>query len=279
MTMQAWVIGNWKQNPKSIEQVNALLQDLRSQIASPLSESQESESQNPLLTHCQLMVAPSTVHLQGVAAALAETPIAVAAQDVCALSQEVGAYTGDSSAAQLADAGASWCLVGHSERRQYYQEDNAVLADKISHLLAQNVGVILCVGESLTEYQDQQTLAVLEKQLAVLTSADAARSEQIINQASQLIVAYEPIWAIGTGKVPTVAEVDAAHTAIKAHLAAHHPALAVVPVLYGGSVNADNAAGFAECATIDGALVGGASLVAESFLKIAAAFDTAKGAA
>lgn len=274
--MQAWVIGNWKQNPATSHNVNALMDELLTAITA------EQPSSADTLTHCQLMIAPSCIHLAAVSARLQSSSLLCAAQDISAHSDNTGAYTGDCSAQQVADAGATWTLLGHSERRQYHQETHQTLIDKMNNALKQNVGVVFCIGETQAQYDDKQTLEVLSEQLAVIKELLAQQPDQeaeqvnfATNLAERLIIAYEPVWAIGTGKVPTVAEVSATHQYIKQTLANFATPLSTVSVLYGGSVNADNADSFAADSMIDGALVGGASLKAESFLAIAKAFNHA----
>ena len=198
-----------------------------------------------------------------------------AAQDISAHSASTGAYTGDCSAQQVADAGVAWTILGHSERRQYHQESHDCLLQKMTHALTQNLGVIFCIGETQAQYDAKQTLAVIDAQLAVIKDLLTQQPELIAGLPARLIIAYEPVWAIGTGKVPTVAEVSATHQHIKQTLASFNAALDNMTVLYGGSVNADNADSFAADSMIDGALVGGASLKAESFLAIAQAFSRA----
>ena len=265
--MQAWVIGNWKQNPATSKDVNTLLDNL-------LVASEDRGADNP---YCHLMVAPSCVHLAAVSARLQDASIQVSAQNISAHSATVGAYTGDCSAQQVADAGASWTLLGHSERRQYHHESNDSLLAKLNCAFAQGLGVVLCIGETQEEYDAKQTISVLDEQLAVVESLLQTDSVQTQALAERLIIAYEPVWAIGTGKVPTVSEVSATHQHIKQQIASFAPKSPEVTVLYGGSVNADNADSFAASAMIDGALVGGASLKADSFLAIADAFSRAKG--
>jgi len=272
--MQAWVIGNWKQNPATTSDVNTLLENL---LAVTTNEGASNQ------VYCQLMVAPSCVHLANVSAHLQGTLILTAAQDISAHSDSSGAYTGDCSAQQVADAGATWTILGHSERRQYHQESHETLLNKTSNALKQNLGVVFCIGETQAQYDGKQTFDVLDDQLAVIKELLIQHSEQMSEQpkfikalAERLIIAYEPVWAIGTGKVPTVTEVEATHQHIKETVASFDRALPAITVLYGGSVNADNADSFAASPMIDGALVGGASLKAKSFLAIADAFGRAK---
>lgn len=265
--MQAWVIGNWKQNPATSHDVDALLHDL----CAAISTTKQVGHDNSAL--CQIMVAPSLVHLAAVNSRLKHTSILCAAQDVSAHSASVGAYTGECSAQQIADVGATWTILGHSERRQYHQESNDTLLQKMTHALSQNLGVVFCIGETQVQYDAKQTLTVIDNQLAVVKELIAQQPELIDALSTRLIIAYEPVWAIGTGKVPTVTEVSATHQHIKQTLAGFADSLSNMTVLYGGSVNADNADSFAADAMIDGALVGGASLKAESFLAIANAFS------
>jgi len=260
--MQAWVIGNWKQNPATLQAAKTLLADISSQAA------------NMDLTACQLMVIPSLVH---VTALPQSDAIALGVQDISAHSAATGAFTGDVSAAQVKDAGANWVLVGHSERRQYHGENESTLYNKIKHALSQQLGVIFCVGETKEQYDSEQTFNVLAAQLTVIEQLLAETDQDRL--AERLIIAYEPVWAIGTGKVPTVEEVAATHAHIKAVIQSYagaEKALGEPCVLYGGSVNAANAAQFAQADSVNGALVGGAALQADSFLAIADAFAAAK---
>ena len=270
MSMQAWVIGNWKQNPAASQDVDTLLENLLTAIDSGAKAGTELSN-----NHCNLMVAPSCIHLAAVGARLKDTPILCAAQNISAHSASTGAYTGDCSAQQVADTGATWTLLGHSERRQYHQESNECLLQKMTHALTQDLGVVLCIGETQTQYDAKQTLEVIDAQLAVIRDLLAQQPDIADSLANRLIIAYEPVWAIGTGKVPTVTEVSKTHQHIKQTVAGFADRLDEMTVLYGGSVNAGNADSFAADPMIDGALVGGASLKAESFLAIASAFSQA----
>jgi|28_taG_2_1085356.scaffolds.fasta_scaffold00107_49 triosephosphate isomerase len=268
--MQAWVIGNWKQNPATSHDVDVLLDDLltkvdaKNQAKMPTSSSQ-----------CTLMVAPSCIHLAAVNARLANSSIVSAAQDVSAHSASTGAYTGDCSAQQVADTGATWTILGHSERRQYHKESHHCLINKLSHAFSQNLGVVFCIGETQEQYDKGQTLDVINEQLSVIKDMLVQQPDLAASLSEKLLVAYEPVWAIGTGKVPTVAEVSKTHQHIKQTVAGFADIADTITVLYGGSVNADNADSFAADPMIDGALVGGASLKADSFLAIADAFSQA----
>lgn len=176
-----------------------------------------------------------------------------------------GAFTGEISAPMLKDAGASFTILGHSERRAMHGETDAVVKDKADAALAAGLDVIVCVGETEGERDAGQAEAVVTGQLAgslPLGEGDAAR----------VTVAYEPVWAIGTGRVPSVGDVAAMHAAIRAKLVEiYGDAGAAVRILYGGSVNAGNAVELLGVPDVGGALVGGASLTADSFLQIVAA--------
>ena len=273
--MQAWLIGNWKQNPATKSEAETLLADIL--IATTAPNNRNSDNSQSESNGCQLMLAPSCVHLSAVSSLLQASSILCAAQDISAHSDTVGAYTGDCSAQQVADAGAAWTILGHSERRQYYKEANDCLLPKLICALTQNLGVVFCIGETQAQYDAEQTIEVINEQLQVikklLKQPLAQQLDLNHNLAERLIIAYEPVWAIGTGKVPTVSEVSATHRHVKQQLASFAPELPEITVLYGGSVNVANADSFAANPMINGALVGGASLKAESFLAIAKAFS------
>ena len=256
--MSAWVIGNWKLNPATLQQALTLANTIKDQSSK--------------LNNCQLVVAPSAIHTAAVATQLQTSHIAIASQDVTAMTAGTGAYTGDVSAEQLQDVGVSWVIIGHSERREYYAESNAQLLQKLQHCQQHNLGVILCVGETEAEYDAGQTKQVLNQQLAVIESF--LKEQQKVSQCSDLplIIAYEPVWAIGTGKIPTVEEVTQIHAHIRSVITKMSDRLESTPIIYGGSVKPENAQAFASSQEINGVLVGGAALTAESFLTIAQAF-------
>lgn len=183
-----------------------------------------------------------------------------------------GAHTGDVSAAMLLDAGAEFVIVGHSERRADHGESNQVVQAKALAALEAGLTVILCVGETESVRDSGQAETFVSAQLdASLPRADGA--------AERLAVAYEPVWAIGTGRVPSLADIGAMHTALRARLvAAYGDAGKDIRLLYGGSVNAGNAGEILKVDAVDGALVGGASLTAVSFLSIVAAAGEAEAA-
>lgn len=244
------IVGNWKMNGSLLS--NADL------VASVVKEL-------PVLLHCAVGVAVPAVYLAQVQALLRETGVALAAQDVSA--HDKGAYTGEVSAAMLQDFGVRYALVGHSERRQYHGEVDAVVAAKAQAALAKGITPIVCVGETLAEREAGQTEQVVKRQLAAVI-------QHVGHCVSELVVAYEPVWAIGTGKTATPEQAQAVHAVLRAQLAAATEHAARIPLLYGGSMNAANAAQLLAQADIDGGLIGGASLKAADFLQIITAANT-----
>ena len=241
------IAGNWKMNG-SLQANAALLQGLCDGLGQPA---------------CNVAVAVPAPYLAQVQALVAGSSIALAAQDVS--QHESGAYTGETSAAMLRDFGARYVLVGHSERRQYHGETDAVVAAKAQRALAAGITPIVCVGETLEQREAGQTEAVVKRQLAAVIQANG-----------EIVVAYEPVWAIGTGRTATPEQAQAVHAVLRAQLAAATEQAARIPLLYGGSMNAANAAQLLAQPDIDGGLVGGASLKAEDFLQIIAAAQTNK---
>lgn len=199
------------------------------------------------------------VFLGETAAQLAGSALLWGAQDVSAHAQ--GAYTGEVSAAMLAECGCRLVIVGHSERRQYHAESDELVAAKAQAALAQGLTPIVCVGETLAQRDAGRTEAVVARQLAAVTQALGAR-------AADIVLAYEPVWAIGTGRTATPAQAQAVHAALRAQLQAATGAGARIRILYGGSMKADNAAELLAMPDIDGGLVGGASLKAAEFIAI-----------
>lgn len=210
----------------------------------------------------QVIVAPSFTVLPAVHGALSGTRISLSGQD-CFWCDE-GAFTGEVSPGMLIDAGCSHVILGHSERRQHFGETDATVNMKIKAALKAGLIPIACIGETLQERESGDTFAVLERQL---TFGLAGIPEE---DASRLIIAYEPVWAIGTGKTATDEQAQEVHAFVRGLLARiYHPGLAGrLRILYGGSVKPDNIKGLMSCTDIDGALVGGASLNAESFASI-----------
>jgi len=188
--------------------------------------------------------------------------IDLGAQDVSA--KNAGAFTGEISAAMLKDFGCRYVIVGHSERRQYHFETDALVAEKAQQALAAGITPIVCVGETLAEREAGQTETIVKRQLAAVIHTNG-------HCISEIVVAYEPVWAIGTGKTATPEEAQAVHAVLRAQLKAATDHSDRVKILYGGSMNAANAASLLGQPDIDGGLIGGASLKAADFLKIIAA--------
>lgn len=207
-------------------------------------------------------VFPGLVHLQAVQARVAATAVAVGAQN-CAVQLEEGALTGETSALQLKDLGCSMVLVGHSERRQLQDETDSVICRKFIAAQAAGLIPVLCVGETLAERQAGQALLTVQRQV------DAILLELGADALANAVIAYEPIWAIGTGLTATPEQAQEIHAQIRAHVAKYSTVIAQdLRILYGGSVKAANAAELFAQADIDGGLVGGASLNAKEFSAI-----------
>jgi triosephosphate isomerase len=214
---------------------------------------------------CEAVVCAPFVYLEGLAQALAGRAAAQAGAQDCS-EREPGAFTGDISAAMLRDVGAAWVIVGHSERRALHGEGDALVAAKAARAIAAGLRPIICVGETLEEREQGRTSEVVARQLRAVQSA--CTPAQIAGGA----VAYEPVWAIGTGRTASPAQAQEVHAAIRAQLSqADAAAAAATRILYGGSVKPANAAELFAQADIDGGLIGGAALVAKDFLAICAA--------
>jgi len=241
--MRALIAGNWK--------MHGLRADVAG-IAAPLRGPAETLG-------CDLLVCPPATLVAAVAAELAGSKVQVGAQDCHA--KHTGPHTGEVSAAMLRDAGACWVILGHSERRADYAETDAIVRDKAEAAMSCGLTPIVCVGETGTQKQAGREEEVVGGQLQGSLPDDFAG-----------IVAYEPIWAIGTGRTPTAAEVIAMHGFIRADLVRRFgPVGQGDRILYGGSVRPANAAGLLNLPEVGGALVGGASLKPEDFLAVARA--------
>jgi triosephosphate isomerase len=214
----------------------------------------------------EALVCPPYPYLARVGRRLEGSPIGLGAQDVCA--EDIGAFTGEVSAAMLADVGCRYAIVGHSERRALYAEDDALVARKFIAAGRHALVPVLCVGETLAEREAGETRAVVLRQLdAVLAAAGVAAF-------GRAVVAYEPVWAIGTGRTATAAQAQEVHAFIRGRVAEKDATIAAsLRVLYGGSVKAANAAELFSMPDVDGGLVGGASLKADEFAGICAACD------
>lgn len=206
----------------------------------------------------EVVIVPDFTSLGAIREILKKSPLKLGAQDVA--SEIVGAYTGEVSAKSLKQLGAKYVLVGHSERRLNFKEDSALLKAKLTSAISAGLIPVLCIGENLAAHKAKKTHAVLRRQLEeVLTGL-------IVTSDTSLVIAYEPIWAIGSGKAATSSEVEATHVYIKGLLA---EIIGQIPkVLYGGSISSKNTVEFLEWPNIDGLLVGGASLKVDEFSKI-----------
>ncbi len=205
-----------------------------------------------------VVLAPDFTVLGAAAEIFKKTSLKLGAQD-CAFSLH-GAYTGEVSVKSLKQLGVKYVLIGHSERRGYFKEDSGLLKFKVAAVLESGLVPVLCIGEKLTEYRAKKTHSVLRRQLEeVLFGLE-------INNESAIVIAYEPVWAIGSGKTPSAKEIEANHVFIKGVLA---ELIGQIPrVLYGGSVSAKNTTELLEWPNVDGLLIGGASLKVDEFSKI-----------
>jgi triosephosphate isomerase len=211
----------------------------------------------------EVVVAPPFTALAAVAAELSGSHVEVSAQNL--YPKDSGAFTGEVSAPMLLEAGCKWVILGHSERRQFFGETDESVKTKVAAAMAAGLKPIACIGETLAEREAGKTLEVCFRQLD-------AFAELLLKNPGFGVIAYEPVWAIGTGKVATADQAQEVHAAIRKRLAALSADLGEkTRVLYGGSVKADNAKELLGCPDIDGALVGGASLDAAGFAKIAQA--------
>ena len=219
---------------------------------------------SPAQPRASCVVCPPFVYLQEVARLLRDSAFTLGAQDVCADAQ--GAFTGEVSAAMLKDVGCEYVIVGHSERRLLYRESDQLVARKFAAALARALRPILCLGEQLAEREAGRTQDVIARQLdAVLELCGAGALEQAV-------IAYEPVWAIGTGRNATPQQAQEAHAFIRERIGARDARIAAATrILYGGSVKAGNAAELFAMPDVDGGLIGGASLKADEFLAILAA--------
>lgn len=247
------VAGNWKMNG-SKSSIVGLIEGIKAGTGS--------------IKKTEIVVCPPFVYLGVVETLLKGTAIVWGAQNLCQESAS-GAYTGEISAAMLQDFGCSYVIVGHSERRNIYGENDAMVAERFMAACSTSLMPILCVGELLEERERGETEAVVGRQLdAVL------ESKQGVAALDNAVIAYEPVWAIGTGKTATSEQAQEVHQFIRRRIAGKDPRLAArIRILYGGSVKAANAAELFAMPDIDGGLIGGASLKADEFLAICQAAD------
>jgi triosephosphate isomerase len=240
------IAGNWKMNGGLAANAK-LLADILAGLKQPA---------------CEVAVGVPAAYLAQCQALLAGSAIELASQDVSA--HESGAYTGEISGAMLKDFGVRFAIVGHSERRQYHGETDETVALKAQRALASGITPIVCVGETLAERESGRTDEVVKRQLAAVIHSNG-------HCISEIVVAYEPVWAIGTGKTASPEQAQQVHAVLRAQLHAATEHSARIKLLYGGSMNAANAAALLAQPDIDGGLIGGAALKPLDFLTIIAA--------
>ncbi len=242
---QSLVMGNWKMNGSRSEGLA-----LANAIAAGLKDGDQG-----------IAVCVPYVYLSDVRAAVENTPLALGAQNVA--DQASGAYTGEVSASMLKECGCAYALVGHSERRQYYGDTDESVATRFCQAQKEGVVPVLCIGETLEERENGTTFSVIDEQLNAVI--DMAGIDALANS----VIAYEPVWAIGTGKTASDEQAQEVHKYIREQIAAKSQSVAdKIQILYGGSVKPNNAKAIFAMPDIDGGLIGGASLDAESFLTI-----------
>lgn len=245
LMIKSFVIGNWKLNGNSAFIGNFV---------------DELEQNTLSRRQCSIGLCVPFVYISQLVQSLQEMPIAVGAQDVSMHQQ--GTFTGEVSAEMLVDVGCKYVIIGHSERKQHHQEKDINVLAKANQVAEQGLMPICCVGESLQERDSGLVDQIIERQIAVLLEADGGKLKN-------MIIAYEPIWAIGTGLTATPEQAEEVHQFIRSLLYRHSEYLAEsTPILYGGSVNEENALALSTMSNINGFLVGGASLKAHSFMKI-----------
>jgi triosephosphate isomerase len=242
-----FIAGNWKMF-KTVSEAIVFAKELKSVVKE--------------VTDVEIVLAPPFTAIHGVAEALRNTNVGVSGQDV--YWEKEGAFTGEVSAPMLKEAGAEYCIIGHSERRRLFGETDATVNRKIVAAIGAGLTPIVCIGETLEEREGNETLAVLDRQMK--DGFDRLSAEQV----GELVVAYEPVWAIGTGRNATAAQAEESHAHIRTRLRQWFGAEAAgrCHVIYGGSVKPDNIAELIREADVDGALVGGASLELRSFGEI-----------
>lgn len=242
--MKKLIVGNWKMNG-GLAANEVLVQAMLAGLSNPA---------------CDVALCVPAPYFAQVRALVGDV-IALGAQDISA--HEQGAFTGEVSAGMLRDFGVRYTIVGHSERRQYHAETDAAVALKVQRALACGVTPIVCVGETLAERENGQTETVIKRQMAAVIHTNG-------RCISEIVVAYEPVWAIGTGRTATPQQAQQVHAMLRTQLNAATEYADRVRILYGGSMNAANAAELLAQPDIDGGLIGGASLKAADFLRIIA---------
>ena len=242
------IAGNWKQNGNLRSSVT-----LTKNIISALARSK--------CKH-EVIIFPPSIYLLSIKA-LVSKKIKLGSQDVSAFDD--GAFTGEISAAMLKDSKVNYCLVGHSERRHIINETEELLSTKVTRLFENNISIIYCIGETLEEYKAKKTKTILRRQINNLIRKN---KNNLKNGSKKMILAYEPVWAIGTGLVPSASELNDIFTFIRDTLNKADKRYSSIKILYGGSVTPNNASLLMETNHMDGLLVGGASLISKKFIDI-----------
>ena len=252
--MKKIIVGNWKLNLDHLQGIQ-LLQKINYSLDKDIEEK------------IDIVLAPSHTSLRSLQTVIStdNLKIKISSQDVS--SQNDGAFTGEVSAFQLKKLNIDYSIIGHSERRSLFNENNKIVEEKFRCLESNNIMQVLCIGESLEEMESGKTLDVLNEQIASVLKNKTLK---------KALIAYEPIWAIGTGKTPTPIQVNQINQYIKDVVQSTTANNYLPKVLYGGSVNSENAAAFFSCENIDGALVGGASLDGKHFAEIVNEFNRIK---
>jgi triosephosphate isomerase len=240
------IAGNWKMNG-NLQANEALIKGLLSGMGQPT---------------CEVAVCVPAVYVAQCQTLLAGSAIELGAQDVS--SHDSGAYTGETAPSMLKEFGVRYAIVGHSERRQYHGETDEMVAAKTQQALSVGITPIVCVGETLAQRESGKTEEVVKRQLAAVIHTNG-------HCISEIVVAYEPVWAIGTGKTASPEQAQQVHAVLRAQLKAASPNADRIKLLYGGSMNAANAASLLGQPDIDGGLIGGAALKVQDFLTIVAA--------
>ncbi len=248
------VAGNWKMN-KSLEEGQSLASEVKHMAEDELPED------------VQLILCPPFIHLSTLNGMIKGTPLSLGAQN-CS-EHESGAYTGETSVSMLKSVGVTYIILGHSERREYFKESNELLAKKLDVVLKQGLTPIFCCGEPLEIREKDTQDAYVQKQIK------ESLFHLSIEEIGKLVIAYEPIWAIGTGKTASAEQAQEMHAVIRKQLASKYgdEVANTVPILYGGSVKPDNAQEIFSGVDVDGGLIGGASLKSRDFIDIAKSFS------
>lgn len=249
MERTVYIAGNWKMH-NTVAESRVLIGDIKQHVSG-------------LPKGVRLIVAPPFTALAIAQQEIASTPISLAAQNISYA--DSGAHTGEISPTMLADLGVTYAIVGHSERRHLYHEDNAMIADRVAQAIRNNITPIICVGETLPEREQGAHFSICDQQLTV------ALQKIQIHQMARVLIAYEPVWAIGTGKTASPHDAEEMHAHLRQSLSniSDQTTAESISILYGGSVKPDNSRELLAQKNIDGALIGGASLTAKSFIAIA----------